>query len=85
MKRTMTKKEWFINSFSDEILVLIDDQDSLTRSDTQGIAMAMAINYANALEALELCKVQVFMAEGSENEAYQKARAVLAITKGWEG
>lgn len=29
------------------------------------------------LEALEACQVRVFMHEGSENEAYQKARAAI--------
>jgi hypothetical protein len=33
------------------------------------------------LEALKLCQVRVFMAEGSENEAYRAARAAIAKAK----
>ena len=34
------------------------------------------------IEALKLCQVQTFMANGSENAAYQKAKAVLARMSG---
>ena len=34
------------------------------------------------LEALKLCQVRIFMAEGSENEAYQLARAAIALAEG---
>lgn len=34
------------------------------------------------LEALKLCQVRVFMAEGSENEAYQKASAAITKAQG---
>ncbi len=34
------------------------------------------------LEALKLCRVRVFMADGSENEAYQKAFQAIAKAEG---
>jgi len=35
---------FIINLYSDEILVLCDEQDSMTRSDLQGAAMAIIMN-----------------------------------------
>ena len=54
--------------------------DIICQTDNEACARFIAAA-PQLVEALKLCQVRVFMTDGSENEAYQKAQAALRLVE----
>jgi len=88
MKTLHTPGPWIIGPYlmgtTDDTLEISSNHNqwAIARIPNGGGLAAANAAAPELLEALERCQIRVFMIEGSENEAYQSARAALAKARG---